>query len=109
MQKLIDLSYQAKQELRTLSDEEKTNFLKQLHPDWQLNQNPVKLIRKFKFKNFNAPLEFINKLAIIAEDAKHHPDIHFGWGYCLIEIQTHTHNDVLLNDYILAAKIENCL
>lgn len=109
MQKLIDSSYQAKQELRTLTSDEKVIFLKQLHSDWQLNDNPIKLTRKFKFKNFNAPLEFINKLALIAEDAKHHPDIQFGWGYCQIEIQTHTHNDVLLNDFILAARIEQCL
>lgn len=109
MSKLIDLSYQAKSELRTLSSEEKSNYLSQLDPAWNLESAPIKLSRRFKFRNFMAPLEFIQKIALIAEDAKHHPDIRFGWGYCVVEIQTHTHQDVLLNDFILAARIEKCL
>lgn len=108
MTNLIDLSYQAKAELRTLSQAEKANYLSLLDPAWQLHSAPIKLSRRFKFKNFLLALEFIQKIAIIAEDAKHHPDISFGWGYCVVEIQTHTHQDVLLNDFILAARIEKC-
>ena len=109
MSKLIDLSYQAKADLRTLTSEEKSNYLSQLEPGWTIDSAPTRLSRRFKFRNFLAPLEFIQKIALIAEDAKHHPDIHFGWGYCVVEIQTHTHQDVLLNDFILAARIEKCL
>ena len=39
------------------------------------------LIKEFKFENFLESQEFVNKVAKIAEEEGHHPDIMFGWGY----------------------------
>ena len=43
----------------------------------------------------------------IAEAEGHHPDISIGWGYCLIMVHTHAINGLSINDFILAAKIDN--
>jgi 4a-hydroxytetrahydrobiopterin dehydratase len=50
-------------------------------------------------------LEFTNQVGGIAEAEKHHPEIHLSWGQCRVEIWTHTNNNLLENDFILAAKI----
>lgn len=65
------------------------------------------LRKKFKFENFAESLEFVNKVGEIAEEADHHPDITFGWGYAEIELTTHDTNGLTHNDFDVAEKIEN--
>ena len=64
------------------------------------------LIKEFKFKNFEASQNFVNKVGDIAEAENHHPDIYFGWGYCKIKIFTHAIKGLAESDFILAAKID---
>ena len=74
---------------------------------WSLNDNKEMIFKKFKFKNFKKTINFINLVADISEDEGHHPDITFGYGYCLIMIHTHAIKGLSINDFILAAKIDN--
>jgi len=74
--------------------------------DWQLIENPTKIKKDFKFKNFATTLEFVNKVGNIAEREGHHPDIYFTWGKCSIEIYTHKINGLHDNDFILAGEID---
>lgn len=85
--------------------EEKTRLLQTLGPEWKLTEGDSRLLRSFKFKNFKKPLAFTNEIGRIAEEEKHHPEIHLGWGHCDVEIWTHTNNNLVENDFILAAKI----
>jgi 4a-hydroxytetrahydrobiopterin dehydratase len=64
------------------------------------------LEKEFKFKNFIASLEFVNKVGSIAELEGHHPNIYFGWGYTRIKIFTHEIKGLTESDFILAAKID---
>ncbi len=89
-----------------ISLEEKETLLKTLSPEWKLLENASRLKRDFKFKNFKLALAFANEVGRIAEEEKHHPEIHLGWGHCDIEIWTHANNNLLENDFILAAKID---
>ncbi|WP_281060515.1 4a-hydroxytetrahydrobiopterin dehydratase, partial [Mesorhizobium sp. M2D.F.Ca.ET.140.01.1.1] len=34
-------------------------------------------------------LDFVDKVARLAEQERHHPDICFGWGYAAVSLQTH--------------------
>ena len=71
---------------------------------WDVKKNKKKkyfLQKKFTFKNF------INKVGEISEEENHHPDILFGWGYAKISITTHAIEGLSINDFILAAKIDN--
>lgn len=89
-----------------LSLEDKKKFLADLGSNWELTHDDSRLLRKIKFKNFKRALEFTNEVGRIAESEKHHPEIHLGWGHCDVEIWTHMNNNLVENDFILAAKID---
>lgn len=89
-----------------LPQEEKERLLSTLSSDWSLTHEQSRIMRKIKFKNFKKALEFTNEVGRIAEEEKHHPEIHLGWGHCDIEIWTHANNNLHENDFILAAKID---
>ena len=76
---------------------------------WDVKSDDKKsfyLIKEFKFKNFRESQKFVNKVGEIAETENHHPDIHFGWGYCKVKIFTHAIKGLAESDFILAAKID---
>lgn len=89
-----------------LSAEEKQKNLAALAEGWALTQETSRLEKKFTFKNFKRALEFTNEVGRIAELEKHHPEMHLGWGFCHIQIWTHTNNNLVENDFIVAAKID---
>lgn len=64
------------------------------------------LKKEFRFDNFRASLEFVNRVGEIAEEQGHHPDICFGWGKAEITIWTHKIDGLTESDFILAAKID---
>lgn len=73
-------------------------------PNWDVVEQHH-LSRTFKFPNFAKALEFVNRVGVIAEQEKHHPDIYLSWGKVMIEIHTHKINGLTESDFILAAKI----
>ncbi len=66
----------------------------------------VWLKKRFDFRNFAESLEFVNKIGEIAEEADHHPDIKFGWGYAEIELTTHDVGGLTRNDLEVAGSID---
>jgi len=91
-----------------LTEEKATALLKELSQGWRINKIGH-LYKEYKFDNFMDPLEFTNKIAVIAETEGHHPDITISWGVCKVEIWTHKINGLTESDFILAAKIESLL
>jgi 4a-hydroxytetrahydrobiopterin dehydratase len=77
--------------------------------DWKLNDKQEMIFKKFKFKNFIKALQFTNEVGNISEEEGHHPDISIGFGYCLIMIHTHAIEGLSINDFILAAKIDQLI
>ena len=58
-------------------------------------------------KNFKAGIDFLRRVADLAEDEGHHPEIHLtGFRHVWIEIWTHAVGGLTENDFILAAKID---
>ena len=88
-----------------LKPEEISNHLSQLD-EWSVNNEQEMIFKKFNFKNFKEALKFTNIVGNIAEEEGHHPDISIGWSYCLIMIHTHAIKGLSINDFILAAKID---
>ena len=43
---------------------------------WQLTDDHKMIYREFILQDFMAAIDLIDRIAIIAEDEKHHPDIH---------------------------------
>lgn len=89
-----------------LAREKKLEFLGSISSDWKLIHDESRIRRDFKFKNFKRALEFANEVGRIAEEEKHHPELFLGWGHCDVEIWTHANNNLVENDFILAAKID---
>ncbi len=75
-------------------------------PEWRIAEEPMRLERSFKFKNFRKALDFVNRVGELAEEEGHHPEIHFGWGHVEVEVWTHKISGLHENDFILAAKID---
>ena len=83
--------------------EEKANELLNQIPGWEIKDGHV--FRQFKFKNFRESISFVNKVAEIAEQEGHHPDIIINYNKVAIELWTHAVNGLSENDFILSAKI----
>ena len=76
---------------------------------WNVKKNKKKIYfleKQFIFNDFVNSQNFINKVGEISEEENHHPDIFFGWGYAKIKITTHAIEGLSVNDFILAAKID---
>ena len=74
-------------------------------PGWELAEDDKKLKRGFKFKDFKEAMEFVNKVAEVANEEDHHPDIYIFYNEVNLELSTHAIGGLSENDFIMAAKI----
>ncbi len=65
------------------------------------------LVKQFKFKDFLAAVDFVNRVAPVAEGEGHHPDLLVSWGRVRVMLWTHAAGGLTENDFILAAKIDH--
>ena len=87
-----------------LTEEQTNNLLKQI-PSWTIKDGHV--FKQFKFKDFKEAMAFVNKVAGIAEQENHHPDITISYSQVSIGLWTHAINGLSENDFILPAKIDD--
>lgn len=74
---------------------------------WRLTHGGERIRKDWVVKNFVAGMDFFHKVADLAEDEGHHPDLHLeGYRNVSIEIWTHAIGGLSENDFILAAKID---
>jgi 4a-hydroxytetrahydrobiopterin dehydratase len=74
---------------------------------WRLAHDGQRIRKDWIVKNFMAGLDFFNRVAQIAEDDGHHPDLHLeGYRNVAVELYTHAIGGLSENDFILAAKID---
>jgi len=81
-------------------------MLKELDGEWMLVDDAHVLAKSFHFKDFVENMTFVNKVAAIAEEEGHHPDMTISYADLTIELMTHFIGGLSENDYILAAKID---
>ena len=73
---------------------------------WTLDPDGKQITRSWTVKNFMAGIDFFNKVAALAEEEGHHPDLHLeGYRNVTIALWTHAVGGLTENDFILAAKI----
>ena len=77
--------------------------------DWKLSSGPDRIVKMYKFKDFKQAMAFVNKVANIAEQEGHHPDISISWNKVTLTLWTHAINGLHENDFIMAAKIDEML
>ncbi|HBB91410.1 MAG: 4a-hydroxytetrahydrobiopterin dehydratase [Bacteroidetes bacterium GWF2_49_14] len=88
-----------------LTEKEITELKKQVHPGWQVSEN-MKITNSYSFVNYSHTMDFVNKVADLAESEGHHPDMHVYYGKVVIDLWTHSVKGLSENDFILAAKID---
>src|SRR3990167_2059782 len=93
-----------------LSDEKENEMLKLIQHDnenWLLLRDGNHMIRRmFTFKDFKKAMEFVNKIADLAESEGHHPDIKIVYNKVQLDLFTHAVGGLSENDFIMAAKIK---
>jgi 4a-hydroxytetrahydrobiopterin dehydratase len=86
-----------------LSDEDKGKALGRLE-DWQLDEGAF--ARTVELANFPQAIQVVNRVAEIAENNNHHPDIDIRWRTLTFRCTTHSAGGITENDVSLAEEID---
>ena len=92
-----------------LSDEKEEELIKKVS-NWSLSRDGTHKIRRmFTFKDFKDAIAFVNKVADLAENQGHHPDIKIVYNKVMLDLFTHAVMGLSENDFIMAAKINSLI
>jgi 4a-hydroxytetrahydrobiopterin dehydratase len=67
------------------------------------------LEREFRFADFAEALAFVNRVAELAEEANHHPDIDIRWNRVRLRWWTHVTGTITDRDRALAEQVSALL
>mmetsp|Transcript_12884 Transcript_12884/g.16467 ORF Transcript_12884/g.16467 Transcript_12884/m.16467 type:complete len:183 (-) Transcript_12884:82-630(-) len=75
---------------------------------WKLSDDNTNITRTYTARNFQAAMDSLNAMGVIAERENHHPDMHLT-GYRNVEIVLFTHSlgGISLNDITMAKMIDD--
>jgi 4a-hydroxytetrahydrobiopterin dehydratase len=75
-------------------------------PQWRL-ADEKSIARDLQFDDFAAAIAFVNRVAEVAEQANHHPDILVhGWNKVRLTLSTHSQGGLTTADFDLAERID---
>ena len=78
-------------------------------PGWDLVDGETRIRRKLTFGSFPAAIEFVERVAGIAEYEGHHPDFKISYRNVDVVLYTHVIGGLHENDFIVASKINELL
>jgi 4a-hydroxytetrahydrobiopterin dehydratase len=65
------------------------------------------IVRDWQFKDFAEAIGFVNRVAEVAEDMNHHPDILVhGWNKVRLSVTNHSAGGLTEADFALAEKVD---
>ena len=69
-------------------------------------QEDESLVRDYEFEDFRGAMAFVNRVADLAEEVNHHPDILVhGWNKVRLTLTTHSAGGLTDNDHAMAERI----
>ncbi len=74
------------------------------HKGWSRKSN--RLIKDYRFPSFRDAIVFVNRVATLADDAKHHPDIDIRYSQVRLILTTHDAGGISEQDLSLAERID---
>lgn len=77
--------------------------------EWKVSNDNSTIEKGLKFKSFSEAIDFVNNVAEIAEEEKHHPDIEISYRNVTLKLSTHEAKGLTEKDFNLAKKIDNLL
>lgn len=88
-----------------LNEKEIAEYMKNIRDDWKVIENK-KITKEYLFVNYRHSMDFVNKVANLAEEEGHHPVMHVYYGRVVVELWTHAIDGLSENDFIMAFKID---
>lgn len=73
-------------------------------PGWQLKGKAIE--KRYELSSFPPAIQFVQKVAELAEAEQHHPDIVINYNAVTLNLSTHSQGGVTEKDMDLAGKIE---
>ena len=73
------------------------------HPEWHLKGG--KLVREWTFKDFLEAMAFVNRVAVVAEAANHHPDIDIRYNQVVLGLVSHDAAGITQRDASMASQL----
>ena len=91
-----------------LSEQEIQELAPQI-PSWMIHEEEgiKKLICSFAFSSYEDSVNFTNKVAKLAEEEDHHPEIVLEWGNVTVSWWSHKIKGLHTNDFICASKTDD--
>ena len=91
-----------------LSEQEIKELAPQI-PSWMVHEEDgiKRLICSFAFSSYEDSVNFTNKVAKLAEEEDHHPEIILEWGNVTVSWWSHKIKGLHKNDFICASKTDN--
>ena len=71
---------------------------------WELKN--AALSKNVKCGDFAGSVELVNRIAAVAEEMNHHPDLEVSWDTVKITITTHSEGGLTASDFELAARVD---
>jgi 4a-hydroxytetrahydrobiopterin dehydratase len=72
-------------------------------PGWELAGDSI--VRTVKHKDFKEAMAFVNRVAEVAEEENHHPDIGIRWNTVVLTQSTHAAGGLTEHDFHLARRL----
>lgn len=88
---------------KVLSDAQIRQALPDLH-GWRRSRGALRC--DFRFESFKKALQFVNRVADLAEAADHHPDIDIRYSQVKLALSTHDAGGISIKDVSLARQID---
>jgi 4a-hydroxytetrahydrobiopterin dehydratase len=89
-----------------LSDEQVETALRDLQ-GWERAGDEI--VRTIEFPEFTTGIDFVNRVAVVAEAADHHPDIDIRYRNVRFALSTHSEDGLTEKDMELARRINDLL
>ncbi len=68
---------------------------------WDIESDALR--KEYEFDDYMSGIGFVNRLAEVAEEQDHHPDLEVGYARVVVWISTHSEGGITGQDFDLAA------
>lgn len=91
-----------------LTKEQIKSCLRELS-EWKVNSKCTHITKRYIFSSYYEVISFVNAVAWISNNEKHHSELTVNYLSCTVSYTTHAINGLSLNDFICAKKIDKLI
>jgi 4a-hydroxytetrahydrobiopterin dehydratase len=88
--------------MKTLTEAEVATFLRE-QPEWRIERGEI--VRDWTFPDFSTAMVFVNRVAQLAEEVNHHPDIDIRFNRVRLALISHDASGLTRRDTTTARKL----